>query len=85
MRMDSITKEKVFLELVEVVAHAHEQNIIHRDIKPENVIITPAEFPNSWISGAGKGSLSAGHKRYVDRYAPIHGAGTDHRGQPSGE
>ncbi len=25
--MDGVTKEKVFLELLEVVAHAHEQNI----------------------------------------------------------
>ncbi|MGO9687217.1 MAG: protein kinase domain-containing protein [Syntrophobacteraceae bacterium] len=52
--MDSITKEKVFLELVEVVAHAHERNIIHRDIKPENVIITPAGVSKLLDFGAGK-------------------------------
>ncbi len=52
--MDSGTKEKVFLELLEVVAHAHEQNIMHRDIKPENVIITPAGISKLLDFGAGK-------------------------------
>jgi CheY-like chemotaxis protein len=52
--MDSVTKEKVFLELLEVVAHAHEQNIMHRDIKPENVIITPAGVSKLLDFGAGK-------------------------------
>lgn len=40
--MDSAAKEKAFLELLEVVAYAHQHNIMHRDIKPENIIITPA-------------------------------------------
>ena len=52
--MDSVTKEKVFLELLEVVAHAHDQNIMHRDIKPENVIITPAGVSKLLDFGAGK-------------------------------
>ena len=52
--MGSVTKEKVFLELLAVVAHAHEQNIMHRDIKPENVIITPAGVSKLLDFGAGK-------------------------------
>ena len=40
--MDSAAKERAFLELLEVMAYAHQQNIMHRDIKPENIIITPA-------------------------------------------
>jgi len=61
--MDSVTKEKVFLELLDVVACAHEQNIMHRDIKPENVIITPSGVSKLLDFGAGKdlarGSTSA--------------------------
>ena len=52
--MDSVSKEKVFLELLDVVAHAHEQNIMHRDIKPENVILTPAGVSKLLDFGAGK-------------------------------
>lgn len=52
--MDGVGKEKAFLELLEVVAHAHEQNIMHRDIKPENVIISPAGVSKLLDFGAGK-------------------------------
>jgi len=52
--MDGVTKEKVFLELLDVVAHAHEQNIMHRDIKPENIIITPSGVTKLLDFGAGK-------------------------------
>ncbi|MGO9017491.1 MAG: protein kinase domain-containing protein [Syntrophobacteraceae bacterium] len=52
--MDGLRKEKVFLELLEVVAYAHEQNIMHRDIKPENIIITPAGVSKLLDFGAGK-------------------------------
>ncbi len=33
--------ESVLIQLVNVVAHAHDLRIIHRDIKPENVIVRP--------------------------------------------
>lgn len=33
--------ERIILQLIEVVAHAHKHRIIHRDIKPNNIIITP--------------------------------------------
>lgn len=39
--MGSAAKEKAFLELLGVVAYAHQRSIMHRDIKPENIIITP--------------------------------------------
>jgi hypothetical protein len=38
--MDSVMKERAFLQLLEVVAYAHEKKIMHRDIKPENIIIS---------------------------------------------
>jgi PAS domain S-box-containing protein len=37
--LDSKDKEKILLQLVDIVAHAHNQRIVHRDIKPENVIV----------------------------------------------
>jgi PAS domain S-box-containing protein len=33
--------ESVVIQLMDVVAHAHDLRIIHRDIKPENVIVKP--------------------------------------------
>jgi CheY-like chemotaxis protein len=33
--------ERIVLQLIEVVAHAHQNRIMHRDIKPNNIIITP--------------------------------------------
>ena len=37
--LEKSKKEKIILQLVDVVAHAHRNRIVHRDIKPENVII----------------------------------------------
>lgn len=33
--------ESVMIQLIDVVAHAHDMGIIHRDIKPENIIVKP--------------------------------------------
>jgi PAS domain S-box-containing protein len=33
--------EKIILQLVDIVAHAHKHRIMHRDLKPENVIVRP--------------------------------------------
>jgi serine/threonine protein kinase len=33
--------ERIILQLIEVVAHAHRQRVMHRDIKPNNIIIQP--------------------------------------------
>ncbi len=33
--------ERIILQLIEVVAHAHKYRIMHRDIKPNNIIIQP--------------------------------------------
>ncbi len=38
--MESVMKERAFLELLEVLSYAHARNIMHRDVKPENIIIT---------------------------------------------
>ena len=32
-------KEKILLQLVDIVAHAHKHRIVHRDIKPENIVV----------------------------------------------
>jgi PAS domain S-box-containing protein len=37
--LEESKKERIILQLVDVVAHAHSNRIVHRDIKPENVII----------------------------------------------
>jgi len=33
--------ERIVLQLIEVVAHAHRHQVMHRDIKPNNIIIQP--------------------------------------------
>jgi len=33
--------EPIIMQLVDVVAHAHDLGIIHRDIKPENIMVVP--------------------------------------------
>ncbi|SLM31230.1 putative Calcium/calmodulin-dependent protein kinase [Desulfamplus magnetovallimortis] len=38
-RMPPLEKEKIFLQLLSVTAHAHDHKIMHRDIKPENIMI----------------------------------------------
>jgi PAS domain S-box-containing protein len=37
--LEQSEKERIVLQLVKVVAHAHKNRIVHRDIKPENVLI----------------------------------------------
>ncbi len=38
----SITqKVKLFTDVVDAVAHAHQRDILHRDLKPSNVLVTP--------------------------------------------
>jgi len=52
--MDAVSREMAFLDLVEVVACAHQRNIMHRDIKPENVIIMRSGHLKLLDFGTGK-------------------------------
>ena len=38
--MTSSEKEQVFLQILDMVAYAHDHHIMHRDLKPENIIVT---------------------------------------------
>ncbi len=47
-------KERIILKLIEVVAHAHAQQIMHRDIKPNNIIVGPHDTVKLLDYGAAK-------------------------------
>ena len=52
--METIGKEKAFMELLDVLAYAHEKKIMHRDIKPENILITSSGTSKLLDFGTGK-------------------------------
>jgi hypothetical protein len=52
--MERSAKEKVFLEVLDIMARAHGRKIMHRDIKPENIIITPSGVSKLLDFGTGK-------------------------------
>jgi hypothetical protein len=52
--METIVKERAFLDLLDFLAYAHERRIMHRDIKPENIIINPSGTCKLLDFGTGK-------------------------------
>jgi PAS domain S-box-containing protein len=47
-------KERLMVKLIEVVAHAHQLQIMHRDIKPNNIMIGPNDTVKLLDYGAAK-------------------------------
>ncbi len=52
--MEGREKETAFLQLVQVLAYAHDQNIMHRDIKPDNIIVQASGGLKLLDFGTGK-------------------------------
>ncbi|HEY9718905.1 MAG TPA: serine/threonine-protein kinase, partial [Trichormus sp.] len=41
---------RIFIQVFDAMAHAHDQGVIHRDIKPSNIVLTPSlEDPQSVV------------------------------------
>lgn len=38
---DDRTRDRIAFQLLDVIAHLHDHNIVHRDVKPENIIVRP--------------------------------------------
>jgi serine/threonine-protein kinase len=57
-RMGFDTAYDVVLQLLEGVAHAHQQRVVHCDIKPENILL----FPGNRLRLADFGIAKAAHK-----------------------
>jgi PAS domain S-box-containing protein len=47
-------KERIILKLIDVVAHAHQLQIMHRDIKPNNIMVGPHDTVKLLDYGAAK-------------------------------
>ncbi|MFP3866818.1 MAG: protein kinase domain-containing protein [Desulfobacteraceae bacterium] len=47
-------KERIIVQLIDIVAHAHQHQVIHRDIKPNNIIVTPEGTVKLLDYGAAK-------------------------------
>ena len=47
-------KERLILKLIDVVAHAHQLQIMHRDIKPNNILVGPHDTFKLLDYGAAK-------------------------------
>jgi PAS domain S-box-containing protein len=39
--LNSKTRDRIAFQLMDVVAHLHNHNVVHRDIKPDNIIVRP--------------------------------------------
>ena len=39
--LDSRIRDRIAYQLLDVVAHLHNHNVVHRDIKPDNIIVRP--------------------------------------------
>ncbi|MEM7307388.1 MAG: bifunctional serine/threonine-protein kinase/formylglycine-generating enzyme family protein [Planctomycetota bacterium] len=54
---------RLFLDVAEAVAHAHERGVVHRDIKPSNILIAPGGRPKIADFGLAKLSDDLGQSR----------------------
>ena len=64
-KLDVRARVRLFLDVLDAVAHAHAHLTVHRDIKPSNVLVNArrpgqtAGFWNRQVSGRGSGSAAA--------------------------
>ncbi len=52
--MEEKEKETAFLQLVQVLAYAHDRNVMHRDVKPDNIIVQASGGLKLLDFGTGK-------------------------------
>jgi serine/threonine protein kinase len=74
-RLDVIARVRLFLAVLDAVAHAHSHLVIHRDIKPPNILVTHAgkvkllDFGVARLLGEDAMHTRAGQGMFTPQYA----------------
>lgn len=87
-QLDAQARVRLFIDVLEAVAHAHARLIVHRDIKPSNIFVTRSGSVKLLDFGIGKllvadeSEAAALTKSHVSALTPLYAAPEQLFGQP---
>ena len=78
-RPSIVESAKLIAPLAEVLAYAHDHQVVHRDIKPGNIVLENGEKPYLIDFGLAERESNMTLMRRVVRHADLHESRTSHR------